>query len=89
MVESEETRTQSDCESSSSEDSAVVFVAPSPPADSVPPAPSQHPPLVKCTSETDIYVRQVSGFHKDFTPVEKYMNNVILQLHILTNEVAV
>ncbi|XP_045538149.1 kinesin-like protein Klp61F [Papilio machaon] len=58
MVESEETRTQSDCESSSSEDSAVVFVAPSPPADSAPPAPSHHPPLVKCTSETDIYVRQ-------------------------------
>ncbi|KPI97651.1 Bipolar kinesin KRP-130 [Papilio xuthus] len=55
MVESEETRAQSDCESSSSEDSAVVFVAPSPPAEI---APADHPPLIKCTSETDIYVRQ-------------------------------
>ncbi|XP_063832672.1 kinesin-like protein Klp61F [Ostrinia nubilalis] len=39
----------SDAESSASEDSGAVFAAPSP---------TEHAPIVKCTSETDIYVRR-------------------------------
>ncbi|XP_046972353.1 kinesin-like protein Klp61F [Vanessa cardui] len=44
---------RSDSESSASEDSAVVFAAPSPP-DSV----KHQPAIMKCTSETDIYLRR-------------------------------
>ncbi|XP_045454761.1 kinesin-like protein Klp61F [Melitaea cinxia] len=47
-----ECETRSDSESSISEDSAVVFAAPSPP-DS-----GNQPTIVKCTSETDIYLRR-------------------------------
>ncbi|CAH2095573.1 unnamed protein product [Euphydryas editha] len=47
-----ECEVRSDSESSASEDSAVVFAAPSPP-NSV-----NQPSIVKCTSETDIYLRR-------------------------------
>nr|XP_026500137.1 kinesin-like protein Klp61F [Vanessa tameamea] len=52
LVENE-SEARSDSESSASEDSAVVFAAPSPP-DSV----NHKPSIMKCTSETDIYLRQ-------------------------------
>ncbi|KAL0868188.1 hypothetical protein ABMA27_007732 [Loxostege sticticalis] len=53
VIESDtDSRVPSDSESSVSEDSAVVFAAPSPPSD------SQRAPIVKCTSETDIYIRR-------------------------------
>ncbi|CAK1594187.1 unnamed protein product [Parnassius mnemosyne] len=49
VVECEESRA-SDSEGSGSDDSAVVFTAPSPPP--------SHPTIVKCTSETDIYLQR-------------------------------
>ncbi|XP_047537733.1 kinesin-like protein Klp61F [Vanessa atalanta] len=52
LVENE-SEARSDSESSASEDSAVVFAAPSPP-DSV----NHKPSIMKCTSETDIYLRR-------------------------------
>ncbi|XP_063382671.1 kinesin-like protein Klp61F [Cydia fagiglandana] len=67
VVESDvEARPASDSESSVSEDSALSeFTTPSPPAE------LRAPPIVKCTSETDIYYRKQPGKENSAIPPYK------------------
>ncbi|XP_063635753.1 kinesin-like protein Klp61F [Cydia splendana] len=67
VVESDvETRPASDSECSVSEDSALCeFTTPSPPAE------LRAPPIVKCTSETDIYYRKQPGKENSTIPAYK------------------